>query len=134
MKQLNEVRYNPLLQHLRRQIRITYPELLETASSVIASQVSSRHRAYERNDVPIIEGHAHFKDAHTLMVEHAGRRVAQIKAKNVVIATGSRPYHPEGLDFDHKRVHDSDSILKAASPPTAKATPNHVIQESVLQV
>ena len=117
VKQINEVRYNPLLQNLRRQLHVTYPELLETASSVIASQVSSRHRAYERNDVPILEGHARFQDAHTLMVEHSGRRVAQVKAKNIVIATGSRPYHPDGLDFSHSRVHDSDSILKMQEHP-----------------
>ncbi|MGJ8669421.1 MAG: Si-specific NAD(P)(+) transhydrogenase [Oceanococcus sp.] len=117
VKQLNEIRHSPLLQNLRRQIRVTYPELLESASSVIASQVASRHRAYERNDVPILEGQAKFEDAHTLSVEHAGRRVARVSAKTVVIATGSKPYHPEGLDFEHPRVHDSDSILKMQEHP-----------------
>ena len=91
VKQINEVRHNPLLQSLRRQIRVTYPELLETAGGVVGRQVASRHRAYERNDVPIIEGAARFKDAHTLMIEHERHTVAQIKAKTIVIATGSRP-------------------------------------------
>ena len=117
VKQINEVRHNPLLQSLRRQIRVTYPELLETAGGVVGRQVASRHRAYERNDVPIIEGAARFKDAHTLMIEHERHTVAQIKAKTIVIATGSRPYHPEGLDFDHPRILDSDTILKLKEHP-----------------
>ncbi len=117
VKQLNEVRNNPLLHQFRRQITVTYPELLQTADTVIASQVASRHRAYERNDVPIIEGSARFKDAHTLLIEHRGRQVAQIKARTIVIATGSRPYHPDGLDFTHPRIHDSDTILNYKDHP-----------------
>ncbi len=117
VKQLNDVRNNPMLASLRRNIRLTYPELLETADSVIAAQVASRHRAYERNEVPIIQGHARFKDPHTLIVEHMGRTVARIKAKNIVIGTGSRPYHPEGLDFDHPRILDSDTILNYQDHP-----------------
>jgi NAD(P) transhydrogenase len=34
-----------------------------------------------------------------------------------VIATGSRPYHPPGLDFSHPRVCDSDSILRCTQSP-----------------
>lgn len=117
VKQLNEVRHNPLLQALRRDIKVTYPELLKTADSVIASQVASRHRAYERNHVPIIEGHARFKNAHTLLVEHSARPTLEVTAKHIVIASGSRPYHPEGLDFSHPRIHDSDSILNYKGHP-----------------
>lgn len=29
----------------------------------------------------------------------------------IIIASGSRPHHPENIPFDFKRVHDSDSIL-----------------------
>jgi NAD(P) transhydrogenase len=37
----------------------------------------------------------------------------------VVIATGSRPYHPPELDFTHARVRDSDSILRYNEHPFA---------------
>ena len=33
-----------------------------------------------------------------------------------MIATGSRPYHPQGLDFKHPRVFDSDKILDLDFP------------------
>jgi NAD(P) transhydrogenase len=34
-----------------------------------------------------------------------------------VIATGSRPYHPDDVDFSHPRVYDSDSILSLEHSP-----------------
>src|SRR5205823_9311640 len=31
--------------------------------------------------------------------------------KVILIATGSRPAHPEGIDFDDEHIHDSDEVL-----------------------
>ncbi|ANS86727.1 NAD(P)(+) transhydrogenase (Si-specific) [Vibrio scophthalmi] len=42
-------------------------------------------------------------------------------ADKFVIATGSRPYRPDNVDFDHQRVYDSDSIL------SLKHDPRHII-------
>ena len=30
---------------------------------------------------------------------------------NIIVATGSYPFHPKNIPFDNTRVHDSDSIL-----------------------
>ena len=38
-------------------------------------------------------------------------------AKNIVIATGSRPYRPSAIDFDHPRIFDSDTILTLDRTP-----------------
>ncbi|MFW1806347.1 FAD-dependent oxidoreductase, partial [Acinetobacter baumannii] len=45
-----------------------------------------------------------------LVFSHEGIKET-ILCKQIVSATGSRPYHPQGLDFDHPRVFDSDKIL-----------------------
>jgi pyruvate/2-oxoglutarate dehydrogenase complex dihydrolipoamide dehydrogenase (E3) component len=37
-----------------------------------------------------------------LVFSHEGIKETII-CKQIVIATGSRPYHPQGLDFDHDR-------------------------------
>jgi NAD(P) transhydrogenase len=117
VKQLNEAKNNRFVRHLRKEIQISYPQLLESAVTVIESQVASRHRAYERNHVPIIEGEASFVDAHTVQIRRLGSVTHEIEAKHFLIATGSRPYHPEGLDFDHARILDSDSVLKYRENP-----------------
>jgi NAD(P) transhydrogenase len=36
-----------------------------------------------------------------------------------VIATGSRPYRPDALDFTHPRILDSDSVLALRSTPSS---------------
>lgn len=117
VKQLNDSRNNRFIRHLRKEIQVSYPQLLDSANSVIESQVASRHRAYERNHVPIIEGRARFEDEHTLIINQNGADTQRIKARYILIATGSRPYHPEGLDFNHPRILDSDSVLKYREEP-----------------
>jgi NAD(P) transhydrogenase len=42
-------------------------------------------------------------------------------ADRFVIATGSRPYQPDNVDFMHERIYDSDSIL------SLKHDPRHII-------
>jgi len=41
----------------------------------------------------------------------------RVRAKKVIIATGSRPYRPSDVDFAHPRVRDSDTILSLDFTP-----------------
>ncbi len=43
--------------------------------------------------------------------------IRALRAGTVLLATGSRPHHPEGLPFDDPDVHDSESILSIAALP-----------------
>ena len=117
VKTLNDVRRNPMLRDYRRNLSVSYPQLLSSADSVILKQVASRRRFYERNRVPVYEGNAHFVDANTLDVSRTGVRPMRLTADHIVIATGSRPYHPPEVDFRHPRVMDSDTILKYDDTP-----------------
>jgi NAD(P) transhydrogenase len=114
---LSQLRHNPLLKDFHAKHRPTYPELLATADKVVDQQVASRRRFYDRNRVPLFEGHARFVDAHHLEVVKPSGSSTKLKADYFVIATGSRPYHPPELDFSHPRIKDSDSILKATEHP-----------------
>jgi NAD(P) transhydrogenase len=44
-----------------------------------------------------------------------------IKGKNIIIATGSTPTHPQNIPFDRKTIHDSDSILEIKRFPKSIA-------------
>jgi NAD(P) transhydrogenase len=114
---LADARKHPLLRKVTADLRVTLPQLLSTAGGVIDAQVQMRRRFYERNRVPVVEGTASFVAANTLqIVSNAGERV-ELRAERFVIATGSRPYHPPGLDFSHPRVLDSDSVLRYGDTP-----------------
>lgn len=116
-KILHDVRRNPLLSEFSDASRLTYPQLLSSANKVIETQVASRHRFYERNRVPIYSGEAAFVDAHTLEVQPANGKPVQLAGKHIVIAAGSRPYHPPEVDFTHERICDSDTILRYGQHP-----------------
>jgi NAD(P) transhydrogenase len=98
---------------------VTFPQLLATADKVIESQVRMRQRFYDRNGVPIHRGVARFIDAHTVEVAPRLEPAYRLTADHFVIATGSRPYRPPGLDFSHPRVRDSDTILQYDESPFA---------------
>jgi NAD(P) transhydrogenase len=119
VKTLNDVRTNPLLHNYRAGLQIRYPDLLKAVGKVIESQVASRRRLYDRNGIPVYAGTAQFVDPHTLEVHPSAGAVTRLQADNIVIATGSRPYHPPELDFSHPRLCDSDSILRYPHHPFA---------------
>jgi NAD(P) transhydrogenase len=113
---LADYKHNPLFAQTLRQIHVDYPQLLAAADAVIQEQVSTRYRYYDRNRVRIIRGRARFLDPHMIEVEQPAG-AASFTAGHFVIATGSRPYHPEDVDFSHSRVLDSDSVLGLKHTP-----------------
>lgn len=101
--------------HVREQP--AFKTLIKSASSVILRQARMRSTFYERNDVEVIEGEAHFVDAHTIeIIQQRGAREL-LSAKHFVIATGSRPWRPDDVDFTHPRIFDSDTILRLEDTP-----------------
>ncbi len=110
---LTETLNSPWIKLHGGEIKVSVAELCRSAQSVIESQVALRHKFYVRNDVEVIHGTARFVDGHTLEVGDRQR----VHADHVVIATGSRPYRPADIDFNHPRVFDSDTILSLVTRP-----------------
>lgn len=121
VSRLIEYNSNPLFNQNDQAKQLTFQDILSHASAVIRKQVNLRSGFYNRNRVEHILGEASFIDAHTVRVLHNDGSVEKISAKQIVIATGSRPYQPADIDFNHPRVYDSDSIL------SLKHAPRHVI-------
>jgi len=119
VKILHDLRRNPLLREFHADTPLTYPQLLATATKVVESQVASRHRFYERNRVPIFGGEASFIDDHVIEIQPSVGKAQRISGRHIVIAAGSRPYHPPEVDFTHEHIRDSDSILRYPAHPFA---------------
>ena len=119
VKTLQDARNNPFLRDCASSVQVTFPQLLKSADQVIESQVRLRQRFYDRNGVPVLRGQASFVDAHTLRVSPKSEPAYDVSADHFVIATGSRPYRPPGLDFTHPRVRDSDTVLDYHETPFA---------------
>ena len=115
--QLTEVKNNPLYRDAIDDLHVSIPDLRKSAGAVIEKQVTMRRGFYDRNGVDLLFGHARFLDPHTVEIaeRNGGRQV--VAADAIVIATGSRPYRPESIDFGHPRIFDSDTILNLGFTP-----------------
>ncbi|MCB0753805.1 MAG: FAD-dependent oxidoreductase, partial [Ignavibacteriae bacterium] len=94
-----------------------YQSILKSTEKIITQQYNLRKSFYERNRVEILDGRAHFIDEHSIHVINDSGTKKKYSADYFVIATGSRPYHPEDIDFTHPRILDSDSILSINDNP-----------------
>lgn len=100
---------------------LSFPELRRSAASVIEKQVNMRMSFYERNGVPVFRGIARFVNENTVEVEDELGGIRQLTAGAFVIATGSRPFRPSDINFNHPRVFDSDTILGLDHTPRSIA-------------
>ena len=121
VSRLIEYNSNPLFNTQESRNKLTFPDILSHAGNVISKQVNLRTSFYDRNRISLYHGEASFVDQHTIQVKKPDGSVELLTAETIVIATGSRPYHPPQIDFDHSRVYDSDTILKL------KHDPRHII-------
>jgi NAD(P) transhydrogenase len=117
VQQFIDFKHNPLFNRVSKDLRVDFPMLLASAQGVIQKQVLMRQGFYDRNGVDIFFGHGSFLDKNTLHVAGTSGGETRIKADQTVIATGSRPYHPPDIDFDHPNIQDSDSILTLDRTP-----------------
>lgn len=117
VKQVVRFKSGSLFREVGDTRRLTYPRILQMAAEVIPKQVELHTEMYIRNRINLHIGLASFVDANTVTVDLLDGARETITADNIVIATGSRPYHPEDVDFSHPRVYDSDSILSMAHSP-----------------
>jgi NAD(P) transhydrogenase len=86
---------------------------------IIRTESEEVHKNLMQHQVDIYHGTAAFKDAHTLHI--TGEKEVYLSAENIIIATGSYPFHPNNIPFDNKRVLDSDTILNIDHIPPSIA-------------
>ena len=74
-------------------------------------------RNLDDHSIGFFPGEASFVDPHTIRVEHRGRPPITLSADVILIACGSRPYHPPQMHVDHNGIYDSDSFIRANCMP-----------------
>lgn len=112
-----EFNSNPLFCGNNTSLHSTFSNILGHAKTVIDKQTRLRQGFYDRNECTLLFGTARFVDSNTLEVTKTDGTVDSYTADKFVIATGSRPYRPDDVDFTHPRIYDSDSILSLEHDP-----------------
>ncbi len=113
------VQYNtmPMFRSVGDPRWFSFPEVMKAAENVITKQVEGRTKGYARNRVKIHIGRAKFINLNEVIVTDPTGSPLTIKGNNFLIATGSRPYRPDDIDFNHPLVFDSDTILSLDHSP-----------------
>jgi len=114
MMQYNKM---PMFRSIGEPRWFSFPEMMKSAEDVIAKQVEGRTKGYARNRVRLHVGRATFSNAHEILVRADDGTSVAIGSKFFLIATGSSPYRPDDIDFNHAAIFDSDSILRLDSSP-----------------
>jgi len=117
VKQIIQFNTNEMFRVIGEPRWFSFPDVLKSAERVIAKQVASRTSYYARNRVDVFFGTGSFSDEQTVQVVCANGAQEKLVAKQVIIATGSRPYRPADIDFGHPRIYDSDTILSLTHTP-----------------
>jgi len=96
--------------------KISMQDLTFRTQQVIEKEVNIVRDQLIRNYVDIIGGTGCFIDPHTILVSSNGG-TRTLSAENVVLAVGSKPARPAGIEFNDSTIIDSDGLLKLAEIP-----------------
>lgn len=94
-----------------------YSTLRNRTNEVIDTMARSVRQNLDRHRVELLRGSARLDADGTVVVltRRGGERRLQSQA--IIIATGSRPYHPPGIPFDDADVLDAEGVLDIESAP-----------------
>jgi NAD(P) transhydrogenase len=84
-------------------------QLMDRTARVVAAETAVVREQFRRNRVGLLPGQARFQDANTIKIEDNDE---PIRARRIIIASGTRPARPASVEFDDRTVIDSDGLLK----------------------
>jgi NAD(P) transhydrogenase len=106
-------------QSYRLKDELTIDDLLSRARDVIDGENDVIRDQLRRNRVELVRGTARFVEPRVIAVDTPDEIERRMEAEFVVIAVGTSPTHPPGVEFDGATVLDSDSILSLDRIPTS---------------
>lgn len=89
--------------------------LRKRAAEVSAQMAEQVRRNLESQGIDLIRGTAALAGDGMVVIDGERRLSAQF----ILVATGSHPFHPPGIDFDDPDVYDSDTILRMDTIPAS---------------
>ncbi len=96
--------------------KITIEDLTFRTQRVIEAEVNVVRDQLIRNYVDIVAGTASLLDPHRIMVTNSDSTLT-LTAEKIIIAAGTVPGRPAGIQFDDRRIIDSDGLLNLTEVP-----------------
>src|SRR5690606_28684722 len=103
-----------------KDVKLNFKTMIERVQTVVDQNSSGVKYLMDKNKITVFHGHGSFKDKNTIQIK-GEKETTEIKAKKIIIATGSKPSSLPGIDIDKKRVITSTEALKM------KEIPKHLV-------
>lgn len=87
---------------------IDYPQAIKRSAKIIDQNFNGIKFLFRKHKITLIEGTGKLKDNRTVAVQKNDGGTQEVTGKAIVIDTGSRPRAIPGLEFDGRRVINSD--------------------------
>lgn len=99
--------------------KIDFKQMVARKQGVVDQMTKGVEFLMKKNKIDTYTGMGSFIDANTVQVK--GKKTAEIKGKNIIIATGSKPSSIPGIEIDKKQIITSTEALEL------KEIPKHLI-------
>ena len=100
-------------------VKVDLEKMIARKQSVVNQTTGGIDFLMKKNNIDVYQGLGSFKDATHILI--AGEKSTEIKAKNTIIATGSKPLNLPFINIDKERIMTSTEALKL------KEIPKHLI-------
>ncbi len=94
-----------------------YAKLHTRTNEVIDTMSRSVRQNMDRHRIELVRGQARLGGDGTVLVSTRRGGERQLHGATIIIATGSRPYHPPGIPFDDPDVLDAEDVLEIGKAP-----------------
>ncbi len=101
------------------EIKVNIKQMIARKQAVVDQTTGGIDFLMKKNKIDVYQGLGSFKDATHIIIE--GEKTEEIEAKNIIIATGSKPSSLPFITLDKERVITSTEALKL------KEIPKHLI-------
>ncbi|MEX0783220.1 MAG: Si-specific NAD(P)(+) transhydrogenase [Dehalococcoidia bacterium] len=98
----------------------TVRKLIERKDAIVETASRAMMHNLNRHNVRYFHGRGRFEDPHTVVVDGEDGST-RLSGEHILVTTGSRPYHPEGIEFQDHNIWDSDEILGIDQLPGSMA-------------
>lgn len=95
--------------------KVNFEQMVARKQSVVDQTCDGVKFLMDKNKITVFEGMGSFEDEHTIKI--AGKEEQKIEAKNIIIATGSKPTELPFAKFDKERIISSTEALKLPEVP-----------------
>ena len=100
---------------LKGDLKINRERILERKAALVAESVAGVTQTVLDKGVTLLQGEASFAGPDRMALERPGDEPLEIRAGQILLATGSRPEYGAGFTIDGRRVLDTDGALALQS-------------------